>query len=155
MNKVEIRLAKSEDKENVLKILDELIYEVNKKMGSTLAHKSNQKRYALYEKMLHREDIKIFVAQENGEIYGVAELYIIPILRRGYYQGVIEGLVVSKSMRGKGIGSALLKEIIDYCKSNNISVIKVNSGNELTEAHKFYESHGGKFTEKLFRFDLK
>lgn len=152
---MEIRLAKLEDKENVLQILDELIAEVNKKMGSTAVHESNEARFNLYEKMLKRDDVKIFVAEEKGEIVGVAEFFIVPILRRGYYQGVIESLIVKESMRGAGIGSALFEKIVNFCKENNISVIKVNSGNELTEAHKFYESHGGKFKEKLFRFDLK
>lgn len=152
---MEIRFAEEKDKENILKILDELIDEVNKKMGSTKGHKSNEERYVMYEEMLQREDIKIFIAEENGKLVGVAELFIVPILRRGYYQGVIESLVVTKNMRGQGVGSALVKEIINYCKKNNLPVIKVNSGNELTEAHKFYERHGGKFKEKLFRFDLK
>ncbi len=150
-----IRLAEQEDKENVLAILDELIAEVNKKMGSSKKHRGNEKRYAMYDEVIKRDDIKIFIAEENNTVVGLGELHIVPILRRGYHQGVIENFVVAESMRGKGIGSALIQEIINYCKKNNISVIKVNSGIELAEAHAFYEKHGGKFTEKLFRFEIR
>lgn len=149
-----IRLAEEKDKENVLAILDELIAEVNKKMGASKKHTGNEKRYAMYDELIKRNDIKFFIAEKNNKVVGLGELHIVPILRRGYYQGVIESFVVTKSLRGKGIGSALIEEIINYCKAKNISVIKVNSGIELTDAHTFYEKHGGKFTEKLFRFDL-
>ena len=56
--------------------------------------------------------------------------------------------------RGKGIGTALINAIKDYCKKKRIKVIKLTSGLELTRAHKFYMKNGGVFTEKLFRFNL-
>lgn len=150
-----IRFAQLKDKKQVLKLLDELIFEVNKKMGSSKHHTGNEKRSALYEKLLKRDDVKIFVVEENNKLIGVAELFIVPILRRGYSQAVLESFVITQNIRGKGIGSALMEKIISFCRENNISVIKLTSGIELTDAHRFYEKHGGKFTEKLFRFNLK
>jgi GNAT superfamily N-acetyltransferase len=152
---MKIRFAQQKDKENVLALLDELITEANKRMGSPNIHSGDENRYSLYEDILKRDDIKIFVAEENEKLVGVAEFFIVPHLIRGYYQGVIETFVITHKMRGKGMGSALIKEIFNFCKKNNIPVIKVSSGIELTDAHKFYEKHGGRFTEKLFRIDLK
>lgn len=49
---------------------------------------------------------------------------------------------------------SLLDELI-LKVNKKMGSTKVYSGIELAEAHRFYEFHGGKFTEKLFRFDLK
>ncbi len=152
---MKIRFAKPKDKESILALLDELILEANKKTGSSKHHEGNEKRYTLYENALKRDDIKIFVAEDNSKLVGVAELFIVPILRRGYHQVVVESFVITEKLRGKGIGSALFKKIKEFCQQNNIKIIKLTSSLELTEAHKFYEKHGGKFTEKMFRFEIK
>lgn len=48
-----------------------------------------------------------------------------------------------------------MKAIIAYCKKSKIKVIKLDSVLELEEAHRFYEKHGGKHTEKMYRFDIQ
>lgn len=150
-----IRLASLKDKKQILKLLDELIAEVNKRNKKPIKYsKGDEARGIVYDEEIKRDDIKIFVVEEGKRLVGVAELFIVPILRRGYHQGVIESLVVSESMRGKGIGSKLLQEIFRYCKQQGIKVVKLTSSIYLTDAHKFYKKHGGKFTEKLFRFEL-
>lgn len=152
---MKIRFAQPEDKEQVIKLLDELLEVANKKTGVSKEHKGDEKRFELYENASKRDDIKIFVVEEKGKLIGVAELYIVPVMRRGAFRGVIESFVVTKSMRGKGIGSALIKEIISYCKKNGFSKIHLTSALQLIDAHRFYERHGAKFTEKMFRFDLE
>jgi GNAT superfamily N-acetyltransferase len=154
-----IRLAKLKDKKAVLSLLDELIKEVNRTSGKpavlTEEHELREKREKIYEELINRQDVKIFVAQEGANLLGMADLFIVPIMRRGYYQGHIEDFVVTEMIRGKGIGTAILHAIKEYCIKNNIQVIKLTSAFELEPAHKFYEKQGGKHTEKMFRFDLK
>ena len=75
-------------------------------------------------------------------------------MRRGVTHALIEDLVITESMRGKGIGTELMKAIMQFCKEQQVTVIKLTSGLELTTAHHFYEKQGGKFTEKMFRFEL-
>lgn len=67
---------------------------------------------------------------------------------------LFDELIVTKSMRGKWAGAKLLEAVKDYCKTNNILSLRLNSEVSLTDAHKFYEAHGGKFTDKMFRFNL-
>lgn len=150
-----IRLAKVEDREEVFSLLDQLIAEVNRTSGKPpKTHAGTEARSEIFNNILQREDILIFVAEENGKLIAMTELFIVPVIRRGYYQGILESFVVTKDLRGKGIGSQLLKEVMKYCKEKKIKVIKLTSGNDLIDAHKFYEKHGAKFTEKMFRFDL-
>jgi GNAT superfamily N-acetyltransferase len=97
----------------------------------------------------------IFVAEEAEKVLGVITFYILPSTRHGSHRGHIEDCVVSKTARGKGVGTQLLDAVKEYCKQNNIKVFKLDSGSYLTDAHKFYEKNGGKQTEKMFRFDIK
>ncbi len=149
-----VRFAAKKDKKQVLDLLDELVNEFKKRSGLSPIPQDNKKRTKIYDEELKRNDIKIFVVQDNNRLVGVAELFIIPVLRRGYYQGVIESFIITGKSRGKGIGSLLLNKIFEYCKSNKLKVIKLTSSLELVDAHEFYEKHGGKFTEKMYRFDL-
>ncbi|MEK7092303.1 MAG: GNAT family N-acetyltransferase [Patescibacteria group bacterium] len=151
-----IRLAQQEDKEPILSLLDELILQANIKSGSPPASAEKaEAKSKLYDELIAREDVKIFVAEHENAIVGVADLFIVPIMRRGYYQGHIEDFVVTEKMRGKGVGSMILRKIKEYCKKNNIRVIKLTTAIEFKEAQAFYEKNGGKFTEKMYRFDLQ
>ena len=108
---MKIRLAKQGDKEKVLGLLDELIKEINVKSGTKPKNVDNSKeRGELYDESMRRDDIKIFVAEENGALVGLLNLFILPVVRRGYYQGYIEDLVVNQKMRGKSIGTNLIRE---------------------------------------------
>ncbi len=151
-----IRLALAKDKKQVLRLLDELGEEVNKKVGYS-PHNAEAQRVGgpIFDEIIKRKDALILLAIEKGEIVGLATFYLLPNMRHGWHRGHIEDIVVGETMRGKGIGSKLLDRVKDYCKKNNIKVFKLDSGNELTNAHKFYEKNGGKQTEKMFRFDIK
>ncbi len=149
-----VRLAETSDKKQVFSLLDELVSEVSRVIGQAKPFTDNSTREKFFEEIIKRNDIKVFVIEENGKILGLADLFIIPIMRRGYYQGNIEDFIITENNRGRGIGSKLLNEIKKFCKNNNIKVIKITSSLKLKEAHNFYLKNGGEFTEKLFRFEL-
>ena len=111
-------------------------------------------RSKLYDEAMDRGDVKMFVAEGNDGLVGVLNLFIVPIFRDGSYHGYIKNLIVTEKMRGKAVGTKLIQEVKDYCKKNKISSIKVTSGFELTDAHRFYEKQGFRTTEKAFRFDF-
>lgn len=54
----------------------------------------------------------------------------------------ILGFVVDEQHRNQGIGKQLLKSIEEWARSNNYKGIRLNSGGNRAEAHKFYESCG-------------
>jgi len=152
---MEVRLATIKDKDEVLALLDELLVEVTKKRElPTQPSKSQKLREDMFLELLNRSDVKIFVAEEDSKLLGVADLFILPVMRRGYHQGHLEDLVVTETARGKGVGSAIMRHIKEYCKENNVRVMKLTSGFELGDAHKFYEKQGGVHTEKMFRFEI-
>lgn len=143
-----IRLATSEDKGQVLKLFDEFSSMLQaREIPSQVGGK-------IFDEIINREDTKIFIADNNGELQGLVTFYLLPNIRHGWHRGHIEDFFITSNARNKGVGTQLLSFIKDYCRKNNIKVIKLDSGNELINAHKFYEKNGGKTTERFFRFDI-
>ncbi|KJD33850.1 GNAT family acetyltransferase [Tamlana nanhaiensis] len=82
-----------------------------------------------------------FVAEVNNKVEGIALIYN----RYSTWKGKIihlEDLIVSQKMRGKGLGTALLNQVVTY--GHSIGVKRINweviDWNE--PAIKFYESKG-------------
>lgn len=67
----------------------------------------------------------------------VAEKDGIPVGFAGVLDGVLEMLFVTDSVRGHGIGSALLAEVVARQAVSKVDVNEQNRG-----AHGFYASHG-------------
>lgn len=143
-----VRFATLEDKEQVLKLFDEFSRFFQASDTPSLVGGG------VYEEVISRPDTKIFIAEENGKLVGIATFYLLPNIRHGWHRGHIEDFFTTESMRGKGVGTAIFNSIKEYCQKHNIKVIKLDSAVELTDTHKFYEKNGGKFTEKMFRFDM-
>jgi ribosomal protein S18 acetylase RimI-like enzyme len=150
-----IRLATTDDKAKVLALLDELGEEINKKDGPSPRNAEAQAVGApLFDEVVSRKDTLIFVADDNEMLLGLVSFYIIPNIQHGSHRGHIEDFVVSEAARGRDVGTKLFDAVKAYCKEHCIQVIKLDSGLPLVEAHAFYEKIGGKFTEKMFRFDI-
>lgn len=82
-----------------------------------------------------------FVAEANHTVVGMALVYP----RYSTWQGPVlhlEDLIVTQSLRGSGIGSALLERVVQYGKEKGVRRIgwEVLDWNE--PAIKFYESKG-------------
>lgn len=143
-----VRLATSADKTPILKLFDEFSVMIN---ASDIPSKVGG---AIFDEIISRDDTKIFVVEDNGQMLGIATFYLLPNIRHGWKRGHIEDFFITNTARNKGVGTFLLKSIKDYCHKNNIKVIKLHSGNDLVYAHSFYEKNGGKTTERFFRFDI-
>ncbi len=77
-----------------------------------------------------------YVAEEDGEILGFAGFWLI------IDEAEIMKVAVKKSHRGKGIGDALLKAIIEDSISLGAKKILLEVREENTPARKLYEKNG-------------
>lgn len=102
----------------------------------------------------HRRNPEGFkVAVEGGEVVGYAvarieaafEVRRLRVFRRCH----LANLAVEPKSRGKGIGSRLLKEAINYARNRGAQEVylEVRAGN--VQARRFYEKRG--FIEKKFK----
>jgi len=92
---------------------------------------------------IQNQNIKYFVARENGKVIASCYICIIPNLTRGGKSiGFIENIITDIKYRRKGIGRNIVETAIKYAKEQNCYKVLLQSGNKRTEAHMFYESMG-------------
>ena len=147
-NKMNVRLATANDKADVLKLFDEF---------SSMMHASDVPSEVggpMFEEVVSRNDTKLFVVEDDDQLLGLATFYLLPNIRHGWKRGHIEDFFVTNDARRRGVGTTLLSAIKDFCRQNQIKVIKLDSGNELINAHRFYERNGGQTSERFFRFNI-
>lgn len=78
-----------------------------------------------------------FVAEESGVIYGFVMGY-----RCGELEGRIFSLAVHRDQRGKGIGSRLLRRILQHFRSLNLQFAKLEVRESNTKAIELYKKMG-------------
>lgn len=84
----------------------------------------------------------ILVAESNSEIVGLVSIILLRRLNHAKYEMYIPELVVKKDLRYSGIGKALIAKCIELGKKKNCYRIRLESGNERKESHKFYKTLG-------------
>jgi ribosomal protein S18 acetylase RimI-like enzyme len=94
------------------------------------------------------------VAEEAGRILGLISYTIRPNLYHASQTCLVEELVVDSSARGRGIGGALLTELINRMHAIGCAEISVTVVPDNVSAQRFYRAHGlvdvAVFLEKHF-----
>ncbi|TDO23842.1 GNAT family N-acetyltransferase [Pedobacter duraquae] len=92
-------------------------------------------------------DIETYYQKEGGNFWGAkinGELVgTIALLNIGHNAGALRKMFVKKEFRGRdyGIAQQLLKTLIAYCNSENITDIYLGTVDVLKAAHRFYEKN--------------
>lgn len=131
-----IRLAKQSDLKQIAIIFQQ---EIKKSPYNEEVDISSSIKQA---KNYYKEHI-IYVACEKGKVLGF-------VIGSKYYwlrewRLWISELFVTEDHRGKGIGKALMKNIEDHFRKEDVSIIELNSHSK-APAFKFYKSIGFKET---------
>ncbi|WP_452599634.1 N-acetyltransferase family protein [Pontimicrobium sp. MEBiC01747] len=131
-----IRWANKEDMQSVLDLIIELaVFEKEPLAVEVTVEQLQKDGFGVQPKF------KCFVAESNSKIVGIALVY----MRYSTWKGEtlhLEDLIVSNSMRGSGLGTALLNEVVKYGQSLGVKRVgwEVIDWNE--PAIKFYEKKG-------------
>ena len=131
-----IRPSQKEDMDQILKLINELaVFEKEENEVEVTVQDLEQGGFGK-DKLFH-----CFVAETGGEIVGMALVYP----RYSTWKGPIihlEDLIITEKMRGSGLGTALLNEVVKY--GSNLGVKRISwevlDWNE--PAINFYESKG-------------
>jgi GNAT superfamily N-acetyltransferase len=103
---------------------------------------------------LQDESCDILVAKINSQVVATATLYYIAVAVRNSHYALLEGLVVDKSQRGKGVGTEFFNKCIEAAKAKGCYKMLFTSGTDREDAHKFYEKNGFTKWGLEFRMDL-
>ena len=151
-----IDFATKNDFEEVDKLLSEIseaIVSVGNKWSNYKVNSAKEKRYSTYTSLINGQN-RLFIARFGAQIIGCINLQLVQNIRHGWIRGHIEEVVVKSEFRVKGVGTKLLNAVKDYCKKNDIKVIKLMCGKQLLDAHKFYEKNGFSSLDIGYRLEL-
>ena len=85
---------------------------------------------------LAQPDVRFFTARDGGDTLGCVALKLCD----GY--GEVKSFFVTDAARGRGIGAALLRQIEDTARTEGITLLRLETANELDAACRLYERHG-------------
>ena len=150
-----IRFAKISDGPAIINLLDQITKSIqdHKNWNSYKIETSLQKQRAAICKIIKSQS-KLFLVIRDSELIAIANVQIVTNVRHGWDRAHIEELVVHEKFRNRGVGKQLLLAIREYCKKQNITVIKLLCGCQLVESQVFYEANGFTFTDKGYRLNL-
>ena len=131
----------------------ELLYE----LGRPKPQKDNElETFAkLLKNYMQEDDKKILVAEiENSKIVGMMSIVFLSRLNQNTLEMYVPELIVSQNYRSNGIGKKLINFSIDIGKEKKCHRMRLESGNQRTESHKFYRNLGFQTSSIFFTKNL-
>lgn len=85
----------------------------------------------------------VLVADREGDVVGTLQMSFIPNLsRRGAWRAQIEGVRVSRSARGGGIGERMVLWCIERARERGCLLVQLTTDKQRPDAIRFYERLG-------------
>jgi len=131
----------------------ELLYE----LGRPKPQKNNElKKFTkLLKNYMQEDDKKILVAQiDNSKIIGMISIIFLSRLNQNTLEMYVPELIVSQNYHSKGIGKKLINFSIKLGKEKQCHRIRLESGNQRVESHKFYKHLGFEDSSIFFTKNL-
>lgn len=91
--------------------------------------------------IISRGTDRIFVAESDGEVIGYIHACDYQLLYSESMKNIM-GIAVDSRYKRRGVGSMLLKAVEDWAARSGAQSVRLTSGEERTEAHKFYRACG-------------
>jgi ribosomal protein S18 acetylase RimI-like enzyme len=138
---VNIRECKPEDFEAIFSLFEQL-------WPNREFHKEIFRN--IYQRQLTAKDDQFRGAEVDGKIVGFISFSTHEHLWSEGKVLYINEIIMDRSFRGKGIGSALMNKTAELAKSQKCKVMRLDSSFSRTEAHEFFLKNG--FEKKAYLF---
>ncbi len=146
------RMATEEDLESIVSMLADDI------LGS------KRERYQLplptsylqaFEAIKSDPNNELVVACEGDKVIGVQQITFTPYLtHQGGWRATIEGVRTSTSVRGKGVGTLLIRWAIQRAKERGCHLVQLTTDKKREDALRFYERLGFEATHEGLKLKL-
>lgn len=94
------------------------------------------------------------ICERNGVVLGTMQVSITPGLsRKGMSRANIEGVRVSVTTRGGGIGKQMIEWAIEYARERDCGLVELTTDKSRADAHRFYDRLG--FEQSHYGYKLK
>ncbi|WP_163103424.1 GNAT family N-acetyltransferase [Peribacillus alkalitolerans] len=99
---------------------------------------------------------ELVVACYGNEVIGVQQITFTPyITHQGGWRATIEGVRTSSSVRGKGIGTELIRWGIQRARERGCHLVQLTTDKKREDALRFYERIGFKASHEGLKMKLK
>ena len=150
MKEITIRTATKKEVPEILGLLYELGRPKPEKDSDVDTFRNLAKKY------ISDSDKTILIAVRNEiEIVGAVSIMFLPRLNQTSLEMYIPELIVLQKYQKKGIGKKLIDSCIDLAKEKKCHRIRLESGNQRKESHKFYLSLGFEQSSLSFSMNLE
>jgi ribosomal protein S18 acetylase RimI-like enzyme len=96
--------------------------------------------FSRWEEIIGDKKTVVITVREDGEIIGMGMLFLI-LKPRGFYAS-IEEMMVDEAHRGKGIGEAIGRKLIEVAKERGVETIELSARPSRVPANKLYQKLG-------------
>jgi GNAT superfamily N-acetyltransferase len=150
-NSLQFRLATIKDLSEIVKMLSDDKLGLQREKFESLLSENYIKAFESIENDPNQE---LTIVEMNGNIVGTFQLTFIQYLTHtGGLRAQVEAVRTHSSFRGKGIGTAMFKYIIERAKSKDCKIVQLTTDKKRPEAIDFYQNLGFSATHegmKLF-----
>jgi len=140
LNSIQIRQVIEDDFHYIYLLSQELGYECDE-----------QKIKGRIKHILKNTKDTIFVAAKGDEVIGYIHGSPYELLFKDSLVNIL-GLVVNGQHRNLGVGGSLIEKLEGWAKESGFSGVRLVSGADRLDAHKFYESHEYVYTKNQKNF---
>ncbi len=139
---VTMRLAKSTDQPRCSELFDMLAEAAGTSLSGTPARPKTTFRNETFELLLTNDRGSLVVAEEAGEILGLASISYNVALRYDGEYCQLEELVVDPAARGKNVGGLLVQETVKLAKGRGCKEFGLYLLESTKHNQGFYEKYG-------------
>ncbi|WP_096186523.1 GNAT family N-acetyltransferase [Evansella halocellulosilytica] len=149
---VRFRLATEQDVDKIVEMLaDDVLGRKRERYEKPLPNSY----YHAFKAISSDPNNELVIAYQDDEIIGVQQITFTPYLtHQGGWRATIEGVRMSSSIRGKGIGTKMINWAIDRAKQRNCHLIQLTTDKKRKDALRFYQGLGFKATHEGLKMRL-
>ena len=150
LESLEIRAATIDDVPQIVAML------ADDTLGATRESPEDLAPYLeAFERVASNPGQHLFIAEYGGQPAGTLQLMIIPgLARRGAIRAQIESVRVHRCLRGRGLGTELIRWAIETAREHGARIVQLTSDASRTDAHRFYERLGFVKSHAGFKLQL-
>ncbi|WP_078379880.1 GNAT family N-acetyltransferase [Sutcliffiella halmapala] len=149
---VTFRIATEKDLDRIVEMLADDVLGSQRERYEHPLPESYHKAFLAIETDPNNE---LVVACHNDEIIGVQQITFTPYLtHQGSWRATIEGVRTSSSVRGKGVGTELIRWGIQRAKERGCHLVQLTTDKKREDALRFYEKLGFHATHEGMKLKL-
>ncbi|MGI8387802.1 GNAT family N-acetyltransferase [Robertmurraya sp. P23] len=149
---ITFRIANEQDLDNIVSLLTDDVLGIKRERYE---HPLPNSYIKAFEAIASDPNNELVVACVGNEVIGVQQITFTPYLtHQGGWRATIEGVRTSASVRGKGVGTKLIKWAIQRAEERGCHLVQLTTDKKRSDALRFYERLGFKATHEGLKLKL-